>query len=333
MSSPLHVVAELAKGGVTVLNRRDFVKNAALAGAASVLPSDLLWAFEGSTLITRAIPKTGERVPIVGLGTSATFREVAGADDRSALRGVIETLVQNGGTVLDTAPAYGASEEVCGEIAREIGATDKIFWATKVNVASRETGAADASQAREQIERSLQRLGKKPVDLIQVHNLADLATQVPVVQAYKEAGKIRYIGTTSTQSSRYGDLEDAMRNHPLDFIGVDYAVDNRLAAERILPLARDLGIAVLVYMPFGRSRLWARVEGKPVPEWAAEFGADSWGRFFLKYVAAHPAVTCITPATSKPKHMLDNMGAAYGELPDSAARRKMEEAVEALPLA
>ena len=313
--------------------RRDYLKNAALVGAASTLPLDLLRAFERNALITRAIPKTGQHLPVVGLGTSATFRQVASGEDRSALRGVMETLVQNGGTVLDTAPSYGDSEMVCGEIAREIGATDGIFWATKVNVASRSTGKADAAEARKQVDRSLQRLGKKPVDLIQVHNLADLPTQMPVVQEYKKAGKIRYIGTTSTRSSRYGDLEQAMRDYPIDFIGVDYAVDNRLSAERILPLAQDLGIAVLVYVPFGRSRLWARVEGREVPGWAAEFGADTWGRFFLKYAAAHPAVTCVTPATSKPKHMLDNIGAAYGTLPDASTLRKMEEFVDALPSA
>jgi len=316
-----------------MLTRREYLKSAALAGAACVLPPSLLRAFEKSTLITRAIPKTGERLPIVGLGTSATFRSVASSDDMTALRGVMETLVQHGGTVLDTAPSYGASEEVCGEIARKIGATDKLFWATKVNVASRATGKANAGEAREQIDRSLQRLGKKPVDLIQVHNLADLATQMPVVQEIKEAGKIRYIGTTSTRSNRYDDLEKAMRSYPIDFIGVDYALDNRLSAERILPLAQDLGIAVLVYVPFGRSRLWARVKDRTVPEWAAEFGADSWGKFFLKYAAAHPAVTCITPATSKPKHMLDNIGAAYGELPDAATLRKMEKVADTLPAA
>jgi len=316
-----------------MLTRREYLKNAALVGAACALPSDLLRAFERNRLITRAIPKTGQHLPIVGLGSSATFRSVAGSDDRSSLRGVMETLVQNGGTVLDTAPSYGASEQVCGEIAREIGATDDIFWATKVNVASRNTGNADAEEASKQIDRSLQRLGKKPIDLIQVHNLADLATQMPVVQEYKEAGKIRYIGTTSTRSSRYEDLEKAMRGYPIDFIGVDYAVDNRLSAERILPLAQDLGFAVLVYVPFGRSRLWARVKGQTVPEWATEFGADTWGKFFLKYVAAQPAVTCITPATSNPKHMLDNIGAAYGELPDDTTLRKMEKVVDALPTA
>ena len=314
-----------------MLTRRDCLKNSMLVGAAWLLPSDLLRALERSTLITRAIPKSGEHLPIVGLGSSASFREAASSGDSSALRSVIETLVKNGGKVVDTAPAYGASEQLCGEIARQLGVTDDVFWATKVNVASRDTRTADADEARQQIDQSIERIGKIPIDLIQVHNLADLPTQMPVVQEYKRNGKIRYIGTTSTQSSRYGDLEKAMSEYPIDFIGVDYAVDNRLAAERILPLAKDLGIAVLIYVPFGRSRLWARVKGQTVPEWAADFGADTWARFFLKYVAANLAVTCITPATSNPEHMLDDIGAAYGELPDSAALRKMELFVDALP--
>jgi len=171
------------------------------------------------------------------------------------------------------------------------------------------------------------------MDLIQVHNLVDVPTQMGVLKELKEDGRIRYIGTTSTRASRYGDLEKAMRDYPIDFIGVDYAVDNRLAAERILPAAKELGIATLIYVPFGRSRLFSRTKGMDVPEWAQEFGADSWGKFFIKYVAAHPATTCVTPATSKAKNMLDNIGAAYGELPDAAALRKMEELVDGLPSA
>ncbi len=235
--------------------------------------------------------------------------------------------------MFDTAPSYGASEQVSGQIARESGLTNKIFWATKVNVAGRGGGKADADVAREQIERSFSRIGKDPVDLIQVHNLADLPTQMPIIEELKQEGRIRYIGTTSTRTSRYPDLERAMRDYAIDFIGIDYAVDNRVSAERILPLAQELGIAVLVYVPFGRSRLFSRVSNQNVPDWAREFGADSWARFFIKYIAAHPAVTCVTPATSKPGNMLDNIGAAYGELPDEATRRKMEELVDGLPSA
>ena len=316
-----------------MLTRRQYLKNTALIGAACALPTGLLGAGEHGELITRPIPATGERLPVIGLGTSATFRKIAASEDTAALKGVIETLVDNGGTVLDTAPSYGVAEEVSGRLAAELGVTDKVFWATKVNVVPRGGDRADPAEARAQIARSFERLRKDPLDLIQVHNLRDLPTHMGIVQELKQEGRIRYIGTTSTRHSRYPDLERAMRDYPLDFIGVDYAIDNRLSAERILPLAQERGIAVLIYVAFGRTRLWKRVAGLDVPAWAREFGADSWGQFFLKYAAAHPATTCVTSATSKPKHMLDNIGAAYGELPDAAMRRRMEEFVDALPSA
>ena len=313
-----------------MITRREYFKNSALAGAALTLPASLLRAFEGN-IITRPIPSTGEDIPIVGLGSSATFRTVAQSDDVSGLRDVLRTLLENGGSVFDTAPGYGASEEVAGGMVQDLDATGKVFWATKVNVARRGGGSADPAKARAQIERSFQYIGKDPIDLIQVHNLGDVPTQLSILKDLKEAGRVRYIGVTFTGARRYPDLAQVMREEPLDFIGVDYAVDNTESAEMILPLAQDRGIAVLVYLPFGRSRLWRRVRGIEVPEWAAEFGANSWGKFFIKYCAAHPAVTAVTPATSKAKNMLDNIGAAYGELPDEATRGKMEALVESLP--
>jgi aryl-alcohol dehydrogenase-like predicted oxidoreductase len=239
-----------------MLTRRDYIKYSALLGAACALPGGLLRAFESKNLITRAIPRSGEKLPIVGLGSSATFRKVAQSEDFSALRGVMQTLLDNGGTVFDTAPSYGASEKVSGQIARDAGTTDKIFWATKVNVAPRGGGRADVAKARAQLAKSFEYIGKNPIDLIQVHNLADLPTQMPIIQELKQEGKIRYIGTTVTRTSRYGELEKAMRDYPIDFIGVDYAIDNRTAAESVLPLAEELGIATLIYVPFGRSRVF-----------------------------------------------------------------------------
>jgi len=315
-----------------MLTRRQALRNVALLGAACASPGSFLRAFESGELITRAIPKTGERLPIVGLGTSATFRRIAASGDTSPLRHVIETLLENGGTVLDTAPSYNNAEEVSGQLAREAGLTERIFWATKVNVVPRDSDIrAEPDAVRAQVERSFARIGKRPLDLIQVHDVSDIPGQLPIIEEFKGAGRIRYIGTTSTRKYQYETLENAMRDYPIDFIGVDYAVDNRSAADSILPLAQERGIAVLVYVPFGRTRLWSRVAGKDVPDWAQEFGADSWGKFFIKYAASHPAVTCVTPATSKPGHMLDNIGAAYGELPDAAMRRRMEQFVEALP--
>lgn len=314
-----------------MLTRRDYLRCTAMAGTALLLRAGLLRAAAHGELITRAIPSTGETVPIVGLGSSATFRTAAQSDDVSALGEVMQVLIDNGGTVFDTAPAYGASEAVAGRIARDRDITDEVFWATKVNVAGRGGGTADPDAARAQIERSFERIGKDPIDLIQVHNLGDPPTQLGILEEYKADDRVRYIGITSTSSRRYADLVRVMREQRLDFIGVDYAVDNRESAETILPLAQELGIAVLVYLPFGRSRLWARVRGRGVPKWAQEFGAESWAQFFIKYAASHPAVTCVTPATSNPGHMLDNIAAAYGALPDAATRKRMEELVDSLP--
>ncbi|MGH8707811.1 MAG: aldo/keto reductase [Burkholderiales bacterium] len=300
----------------------------AMAGAA--LAPRLGLASEPK-LITRTIPATGERLPIVGLGSSATFAQVARSNDVAALRSVLEQMVKLGGRVFDTAPAYGASEEVAGRIAQDLGIADKLFWATKLNVAGWGGGSADPAEAREQLESSLRRAGKPVIDLVQVHNMAALGTQLPLLREYKEKGRVRYIGVTTTVERQYDDLVQLMRSEPLDFIGTDYAIDERHAEDEILPLAQARGIAVLVYAPFGRRRLWQRVRGQQLPGWAGEIGAASWAQFFLKIVASHPGVTAVTPATSRPANMADNMGAALGDLPDAAMRKRMIELVEGLP--
>lgn len=282
-------------------------------------------------VITRAIPSSGERLPIVGLGSSATFEQVADGANVAALRAVLKQMVDLGGTVFDTAPSYGASEEVAGRIAQELGIVKDLFWATKLNVAGWGGGAADPAAARRQLETSFRRIGKTPIDLVQVHNMGDLRTQLPILRQYKEQGRIRYIGVTTTFASQYDALVQLMRREPLDFIGTDYAIDARHAAQAILPTAAERGIAVLVYAPFGRTRLWQRVKGRAVPEWAREFDANSWAQFFLKFVAGHPAVTAVTPATSRPANLADNMGAATGRLPDAAMRKRMVDYMEALP--
>lgn len=319
-----------------MLSRRELVKLSILAGASLSLPAGVLQAASDASkksLITRAIPKTGEKLPVVGLGTSASFRRFADNGNVSQLYPVIKTLLDQGGSVFDTAPSYGQSEEVAGKIIQDLDAAKKVFWATKVNVVPRGGKSADAEKAKAQIERSFKHIGKNPIDLIQVHNLKDIPTQMSILKELKHAGRVRYIGTTSTSRSRFSQLAEVMRNEPIDFIGVNYAVDDRRAAEEIFPIAQERGIAVLVYLPFGRSRLWKRIANQNVPEWAGEIGIKSWGQFFLKFVAAHPAVTVVTPATSKPKHMLDNFGAAYGELPDKAMQKKMAKFIDALPSA
>jgi aryl-alcohol dehydrogenase-like predicted oxidoreductase len=314
-----------------MINRREWLGLSLSASAALALDPWRLWAAKDQ-LITRAIPSTGERIPIVGLGGSATFAQVASGQDVSAVRGVFRTLSEHGGRVVDTAPGYGASEEVAGRIAREEGLTDRIFWATKLNVVSGGQ-PADPEAARRQVQRSLERIGKRPVDLIQVHNLNDIPTQLGLLKEMKQSGNIRYIGVTTTYPQQYDELQRVMRAEPIDFIGIDYAVDNRDIEEHILPLAQDRGIAVMVYMPFGRTRLWNRIGDRPLPDWAQEFDAHSWAQFMIKYVAAHPAVTVVTPATSQPRHMADNIGAGVGRLPDEAMRRRMAEYVDALPTA
>ena len=314
--------------------RREWLQYTAAAGAALAVGPRLVQAQDGA-MITRAVPATGEELPIIGLGSSATFSRVARSEDVSALRSVLNALLDNGGTLFDTAPGYGrgASEEVAGQIIKDMGAQERVFWATKLNVAARGGGAADTDAAWAQLEASFQRVEKTPIDLIQVHNLGDPPTQLRILSELKAEGRVRYIGMTCTTQSRYGEFAQVMRDYPIDFIGVDYAVDSREAAEMILPLAQDRGIGVLVYSPFGRTRLWNRVSGRDVPEWAAEFDAASWAQFFLKFAAAHPAVTVITPATSKPENMLDNLMGGRGALPDGAMLQRMAEYVDALPQA
>ncbi len=316
--------------------RREWLAGTLGAGAALSLSPGILQALDrirNEELITRVIPGTSERLPIVGLGSSATFAAVARDEDRDAVGNVLRTMVERGGSVFDTAPGYGASEEVAGSVAQELGLTDRLFWATKLNVAGRGGPTADPDAARAQVEASFQRYGQPVIDLIQVHNMGAPPVQLGILQEYKDEGRIRYLGITTTFEDQYDHLIEVMRTVDLDFIGTDYAVDNRFAEEVILPLAQDRGIGVLVYAPFGRTRLWNRVAGREVPEWAAEFGATTWAQFFLKFVAAHPAVTAITPATSRPENMADNMGAAYGDLPDQAMRRRMIELVDSLPMA
>jgi len=315
-----------------MLTRRDWLKHTAATGAALCLPARLL-AQARAPMHARRIPSSGEELPIIGLGGSATFQRLAASGDWDPLRDVFTTLLENGGRVFDTAEAYGASEEVAGRLAQELGIEERLFWSTKVNSAPDGRGPSDPPVTRRQIADSFERLGKTPIDLMQIHNLGDIPTQLPMVKELKEEGRVRYIGITYDTPDRHHELIQAMRDETLDFIGIDYAVDNPVAAETILPLAQDRGIGVIIYAPFGRTRLWSRVAGRQVPEWAQEFDATSWAQFFLKYVIAHPAVTVVTPATSKPANLIDNIAGGTGRLPDEPMRRRMEELVAALPAA
>jgi aryl-alcohol dehydrogenase-like predicted oxidoreductase len=310
-----------------VLTRRNWLTLTLGAGAA--LAFDRAQLFAQQPLLTRAVPSTGERLPLVGLGSSATFAQVARAADVTALGDVFKALIAGGGTVFDTAPGYGASEEVAGRIATELGLSEKIFWATKVNVAR--GPSADPAAARAQIDQSFARIKKPKIDLMQVHNLGDVPTQLAILKEQKQQGRIRYIGVTTTFDQQYQQLIDIMRREPIDFIGVDYAVDAREVEDAILPLAQERKIGVLAYQPFGRTRLWNRVGTRPVPDYAKEFDATTWAQFFIKFVASHPAVTVVTPATSQAKNMMDNLGGGRGRLPDAAMRKRMIATIDALP--
>lgn len=316
-----------------MVSRRDWLRITAGAGAALGWNPRVLEALQSQALITRAIPSTGERLPAVGLGGANTFSEVARAEDFDAIGSVLQALVDGGATVFDTAAGYGASEEVSGRVANELRIADRLFWATKVNVVGRGGGSADPAAVRAQIERSFERLRIPVIDLFQVHNMGDPPTQLGILEELKAEGRIRYMGITTTSERQYGALADVMRNEPIDFIGIDYAVDNRTPEEVIFPLALERRIGVIVYLPFGRSRMWQRIGDRPLPDWAADFDAHTWAQFMLKFVLANPAVTVATPGTSDAGHMADNIAGGTGRLPDAQQLTRMVELVESLPSA
>ena len=314
-----------------MVSRREWIGMTVGAGAARSLNPRWRHAVQQAQIIQRAIPSTGERVPVIGLGSSATFSRVASGEDKTALKEVLKTMVDLGGKVFDTAPSYGASEQVAGEIAKELGITNKIFWATKVNVAR--GGAADPAAAKAQIEDSFRYFGVQKMDAIQVHNLGDVPTQLGILKEMKQQGRVRYIGVTTTSNNQYTALEQIMRNEPIDLIGLDYAIDNREVEQTILPLAIERKIGVLVYLPLGRNRLLQRAGTTPLPDFAKDLGITTWAQFFIKYIVANPAVTSVTAATSQAKHMAENIQAGVGKLPDAATLQKMRELVDAMPAA
>jgi aryl-alcohol dehydrogenase-like predicted oxidoreductase len=274
-------------------------------------------------LLMRRIPSSGESLPAIGIGTSRRYEVEPTPEKIAPLREAVERFVALGGRVIDTAPSYGTAEDVLGKILSEGGLREKIFLASKVSERGREAGLA-------QIERSFQRMNTEKIDLIAVHNLVDADTNLATLRALKTQGRIRYVGVTVWLDSQFPDLEAVMKREALDVIQVNYAIDSRLAAERILPLARDRGMAVMVNVPFGRDRLFGAVKGKPIPDWAAAFGCANWAQFFLKYVLANEAVTCPIPGMAKAAYVDENVGAARGRLPDAAERKKMEAFIDAV---
>ena len=286
-----------------------------LAAGALVKPA------RAAPLATRAIPATGEALPIIGVGTWQTFDVGNDAAARAPLREVLKLL---DGNVVDSSPMYGSSEAVAGELIAGLGMRKRLFIATKVWTSGRAEGIR-------QMETSFRRLRVERMDLMQVHNLVDVATHTSTLKDWKKQGRVRYIGITHYTASAYAEVERWMRTGDYDFLQINYSLDEREAEQRLLPLAREKKIAVIVNRPFGQGSLFRRVRGKALPEWAqAELGVQSWAQYFLKWIVGHPAVTCAIPGTGKPEHMRDNLAAGVGPLPDAAQRARMAESLAKL---
>lgn len=300
-----------------MITRRRAVKLIGATTASVCLPigSSRIFAAEGSPL-RRAIPSTGEKLPVIGLGSAVTFDVPFNSPKVADITEVITRFVKRGGKVIDTSPSYGNAESLIGQIAGKSGLTDSLFIATKVRARGREAGIA-------QIEQSLGRFHRGKIDLIQVHNLVDVETQMSALRESKSKGKIRYTGITYSEPQGFAEIERHMKLQHPDFVQINYSIVDRGAAQRILPLAQELRMGVIINRPFGSGGVIRAVLGKPLPPWAAEFDCHSWAQFLLKWVVSHPAVTCVIPATNNPQHLEDNMGAGFGRLPDEKTRQRM----------
>jgi len=285
--------------------------------AAASLPSASL---AQERLMSRKIPSTGETLPVIGLGTWQTFDAGSDPSARAPLREVLKLLDRN---VVDSSPMYGSSETVAGDLIAELGIRERLFVATKVWTSGREAGIR-------QMEASFRKLRVERMDLMQVHNLVDVATHTKTLEAWKNEGRVRYLGITHYTSSAYPEVERWLKTGRYDFLQINYSLAEREAEERLLPLAAEKGAAVIINRPFAEGALFGKTKSKALPPWAAELGIASWAQYFLKWIVGHPAVTCAIPGTGRPEHMRDNLAAGAGSLPDAAARRKMVEYLDSL---
>lgn len=301
------------------LSRRAFAAGVTTAAAlGAIRPSSA-----ATTMLTRPIPSSGEQLPVIGLGTSSSF--IVDRSDQAAMeqrKAVIQTLLEHGGSIIDTAPSYRGSEGVVGDLVKDLRVGEQAFLATKV----RKEGEQDGL---EELNASFDLLHSDSIDLIQVHNLVDTDRKLGTMREWRQAGRYRYIGITHWRPGAQDALVPVMEKEKVDFVQFQYNIEERTAETTILPAAADRGIATMINVPFGRGRLFKQTEGKDIPEWAAEF-ADSWGQFYLKFILSHPAVTCIIPATNKPHHMADNAGAGQGRMPDPKERQRMIDYVESI---
>lgn len=290
--------------------RRDVLNAAVALGFAP----DLSYS-ESEEMLTRPIPGTNESIPVIGLGTYEVFDVAGSAEEMDARKEIVDLLVEKGGSLVDSSPMYNRSEKIVGDIINTSGNRNELFLATKVWINGKSAGEA-------QMRRSRDLMNAGVIDLMQVHNLRDVDVHMATIREWQEQGRIRYNGVTHYTESAHRSMIRSMEDHNPQFIQINYSIGEREAEERVLPLAVDLGIAVVINRPYMEGRLFSAVRNQALPDWATEF-ADSWGQFFLKFIVSHPGVTCVIPATSKPHHMIDNLGAGFGEIPDEATRKKM----------
>lgn len=310
------------------MSRRAAARLLAQSAAGLLLTRTALAAEEKQTtgkltLLQRAIPSSGEMLPAIGLGTWQAFDVGPGAAERQPLEEVLALFVKLGGRVVDSSPMYGRAEQVIGEIATKLDLHRSLFLATKVWTTGKEQGVAS-------MEKSRAKLQTRKIDLMQVHNLVDAPTHLATLRDWKEQGRVRYFGITHYNSGAYSEVAKLLRSEKLDFVQINYSLLEREADKEILPLAQERGVAVIVNRPFGGGNLFGRVREKPLPDWASEFDCHSWAQFLLKWIVAHPAVTCAIPATSKARHLEDNMQGGVGRLPDAKLRTRMVEAIASL---
>ncbi len=296
--------------------RREYLQKSATLLSLSPFLSTSLFANDSEKMITRPIPSSNEKLPIVGLGTWQTFDVGKSESERTPLEKVLNILLEKGGKLIDSSPMYGKSESVVGDLATELKITQKLFMATKVWTTGKQAGI-------DQMNQSIDRMNKQPMDLMQIHNLLDWKTHLSTIRDWKEKEKIRYLGITHYTDSAYDQMIKIIQSEKIDFIQIDYSIDNTNANNKLLPLAQDKGIAVLINRPYNGGSLFRKIKGKKLPPWAKELNINSWGQYFLKYILGNEAVTCVIPGTAKPEHILDNLGAGFGRLPSSSEQKNM----------
>ena len=309
----LRLLARFGEEGVVDARRRATLRAlGGLAAALAVTPA----AAQPAALLARPIPATGESLPVIGLGTWQVFDAGGDAGARAPLREVLKLFFAGGGRMVDSSPMYGTSESVVGDLCAELMVCEPLFVATKVWTSGRDEGVR-------QMETSFRRLRVEKMDLMQVHNLVDVETHSKTLADWKARGRVRYVGITHYTSSAYSEIEKWLKTGRYDFLQINYSLAERESERRLLPLARERKVGIVINRPFAEGAMFRRVRGKPLPEWAREIGAASWAQFFLKWILGHPAVTCAIPGTGRPEHMKDNLAAGLGALPDEAMRRRM----------